>query len=306
MSSVRIIKPVAITDAMLISTSVPEADYAEWAAATSYTVGQRVIRTATGVHKIYENAVAGINATLPELATTGTTPRWLEVQPTNRWACLDNSITTRTTQSGSISYTLMPSQVVNGITLQNVDADSVRVRMIDPAAGTVYDKTTTLGRKPVSGWHPWYYSRRPVSSAVTLTDLPSYYGASIVVDVVKTGGTAAVGMLLMGYPYTIGLGVEYSASVGIKSYSTDTTDVWGNTYLVKRNFAKKASLPILLPNEELDATFDLLASLSGTACLYIGSDTYACMQVFGWFTDFDIVIPYPNVSRCALSIKGLT
>ena len=41
----RYIVPTTITDAMLISSSVAEADYAAWNAATAYTVGNRVIRT---------------------------------------------------------------------------------------------------------------------------------------------------------------------------------------------------------------------------------------------------------------------
>lgn len=300
----RVIKPVAITDAMLISTNVPEADYPAWAAVTSYAVGDRVIRTS--VHKVFENVLAGVDATPPENATTGATPRWLEVQPTNRWACLDNSITTRTTQATSITYTLRPAQVVNGLTLQNVDADSVRVRMVDPTAGAVYDTTVTLGRAPVAGWHPWYFSRRPVADAVVLTDLPNYYGADIIVEVFKATGDAAVGMLLIGYPYTIGMGVEYGARVGITDYSAVTTDTWGNSYFVERSFAKKASFSLVIPNTELDATHTLLASLRATPCLWIGSDRFACTQVFGWAGDFDIVIPYYSHSLCSLDLKGLT
>lgn len=306
MTSALVIKPVAVNDIMLVSTNVPEADYAEWNAATSYTVGTRVIRTTTATHKIYENLIAGVNATPPEDALTGAAPRWLEVQPTNRWACFDNSITTSTVQAGSVSYRITPGQVVNGITLQNVDADSVRIRMIDSVAGPVYDKTITLGRAPVSGWHPWYFSRRPVSDAVVHVDLPSYYGADILIDVTKATGNVSIGMVLMGYPYTIGMGVQYGAKVGITDYSVKTTDTFGNTYFRERSFAKRASFEVVIPNEELDATYTLLASLRATPCLWVGSDRFACTQVFGWAGDFDVVISYHNYSTCSLDLKGLT
>lgn len=306
MSSALVIKPVAINDTMLISTNVAEADHPAWSAATSYTVGDRVIRSTTATHRVYENLIAGTNATPPEDALTGATPRWLEVQPTNRWSCFDNSITTATVQASSVSYRITPGQVVNGITLQNVDADSVRIRMVDPVAGTVYDKTTTLGRVPVSGWHPWYFSRRPVSDAVVHVDLPSYYGADILIDVTKTTGNVSIGMVLMGYPYTIGMGVQYGAKVGITDYSVKTTDTFGNTYFRERSFAKRASFEVVIPNEELDATYTLLASLRATPCLWVGSDRFACTQVFGWAGDFDVVISYHNYSTCSLDLKGLT
>lgn len=305
MSGAMVIKPVAITDSVFVSSNLPEADYTEWSDSHGYSVGDLVIRTVPGTHKVYECLVAGASPITPESSLTGAAPRWLEVQPTNRWACLDTSITTRSVGTGTISYRLRPSQVVNGITLQNVDADSVRIRMLDPTAGTVYDETVTLGRVPVAGWHPWYFSRRPVSDAVVKVDLPNYYGADILVDVTKATGQAAIGMILIGYPYSIGLGVNYGARVGITDYSVKTTDTFGNTYFVERKFAKRATFEVTIPNEELDATYTLLASLRATPCLWIGSDLYASTQVFGWAGDFDIAIPYPYHSVCTLDLKGL-
>ena len=43
----QFITPVQITDAMLVASSIPEADYAAWNAATSYAEGDRVIRAST-------------------------------------------------------------------------------------------------------------------------------------------------------------------------------------------------------------------------------------------------------------------
>jgi len=55
-STLRLVKPVDITDAMLTS-SVPETDHPEWLPTTSYAAGARVIKTAT--HRIYESAAGG-------------------------------------------------------------------------------------------------------------------------------------------------------------------------------------------------------------------------------------------------------
>lgn len=306
MSSLIIIKPVAITESMLLGTDVPEADHAAWNAATSYAVGDRVIRTTAATHAIYENLVAGINATAPEDALTGATPRWLYVSPTNRWKVFDNSNTSQTTQATSLYYRIAPAQVVNALSLQNVVADTVRIRMIDGAT-TVYDRTVTLGRGlGTSAWHPWYFSRRPVSDSVTVTDLPNYYGAEIRIDATKTTGSVSIGVILIGYPYTIGLGVQYGAKIGITDYSRKETDDWGVTSFVERDYAKRASISFTLPNTELDATHTLLASLRATPTLLLGSDAYASLQVYGWVGDFDITIQYANYSECSLDFKGLT
>lgn len=63
-SSLTVVAPLAVTPAMLVSTNVPETDYPEWAAGTTYAKGQRVILAAQ--HKVYESAADG---------NTGTTPR---------------------------------------------------------------------------------------------------------------------------------------------------------------------------------------------------------------------------------------
>ncbi len=49
----KLIAPVVMTDAMLVSSTVPEADYPVWSASLVYGVGTRVIVLAT--HKIYES-----------------------------------------------------------------------------------------------------------------------------------------------------------------------------------------------------------------------------------------------------------
>ena len=43
MTGITIVKPMALTDVMLISTDVPETDYPAYAAGTTYALGARVI-----------------------------------------------------------------------------------------------------------------------------------------------------------------------------------------------------------------------------------------------------------------------
>ena len=103
-----ILVPITITDAMLSSSTIaePAAGETAWNAATSYAVGDRCILTAT--HRVYENLIAGINATSPELALTGATPRWLDYGPTNRWARFDGIVNTASTDTTTFTYVLTP------------------------------------------------------------------------------------------------------------------------------------------------------------------------------------------------------
>ena len=61
----RLIEPFKITDAKLTAHSVPENDHPVWSAATSYAIGNRVIRAQT--HRIYplsKNPAAEVHVTL--------------------------------------------------------------------------------------------------------------------------------------------------------------------------------------------------------------------------------------------------
>jgi hypothetical protein len=41
------------------------------------------------------------------------------------------------------------------------------------------------------------------------------------------------------------------------------------------------------------------------AAVWVGSEEYASMIVYGFYKDFSIEISYPTVSICSLEIEGL-
>ncbi|MCX7172432.1 MAG: carbohydrate-binding protein [Proteobacteria bacterium] len=304
-SNVIVVDPIAITEAMIVSTDVVETDYTAWNGATNYTAGTRCIRTTT--HKIYENAIAGIDATLPEDAVKLTPARWLEVSATNRHKCFDTSNASQTVKAGGFSYRLHPGQVINSVNVLNADVDTVRVRMVDPTYGTVYDYSATLTRELLKpSWSAWHFSRRPRASSVTLHDLPNFYDADILIDVTVASGDASVGVILIGYPYIVGEGMQRGARVGIDDYSKKTTDAWGTANFVEGAWAKKMSFITKVPNTEIDSTELLLASLRAKPSLVIAADAYACTKIFGWIGTFEILIAYSMYSECSLDVKGLT
>lgn len=171
-SALRVVRPVLITPEMLVSTSVPEADYGEWSAGASYSAGDRVIVAAK--HKIYQSAVDANTGNNPAVASKE--PKWLEVGATNRWKAFDKSVSSQTMQASNIGYRLKVGQAVTSLGVLNIrGATALRVRMIDPSFGTVYDRTINLASIPVSaGWYEWFLGERRTPTQALLTDLPSY------------------------------------------------------------------------------------------------------------------------------------
>ncbi len=301
MNPFSVVKPFDITDAMLISTDVPETDYAEWSSGTTYALGDRRIIAAT--HTVWES-LAGSNLNHPPAASP---TWWIEVSKTNRWKLFDTSNSTQTAQATTMTYTLrLGASVTLAAALNLVGVTSMRVRVNDPVYGVVYDVTTDIAPLPVSSsWWEWFFGVRQAKSNVILRDLPAFPNADLSIDF--TGSASlAVGVLLFGQVADWGLGINYGASVGIQDYSRKETNTFGDAVLVQRAFAKRAQFNVTILKAETDYLQQYLAELRATPCLWIGADAYESTYIFGFYKDFDILIAYPEQSDCSITLEGLT
>lgn len=301
MNALKIVVPVTLTDTMLVSSNVPETDYAAWSSGSTYALGDRVILTST--HKVYES-LQGSNTNKDPV----TQPLWwVEVSPTNRWRAFDLSNSTATAQASSISYRITPGRAISAFAALNLTgATSLRLRLVDPTYGTVYDKTTDLTALPaIPLWWGWFFSQRTPPSLSVAVDLPAYPAADLLIDL--TGGASlSVGVFLFGQMREFGLGIEAGARVGITDYSRKETNAFGDTVLVQRAFSKRANFGMTLPKDEVDVTVATLAGLRAVPCLWIGSAQYESTVIYGYYKAFDIAISYPTFSDCTLEIEGLT
>jgi len=301
-TQLAVVRPLAVTPAMLVSSSVPETDYPEWSAGTTYALGQRCIIAAQ--HKVYQST-ADANTGNDPLATVSI--KWVEVGPTNRWKPFDRSVSTQVQQAGGVSYRITPGQAVTSVNLVNITgATSVRVRIIEPGGATVYDATEHLARTPLeAGWWAWFFGGRRIPAQVLLQDLPSYPAADVLIDVTGTSALA-IGGILMGQMRRFSLGVQMGARVGIQDYSSKGRNDFGDVIVVERAFAKRASFSMLLASSEVDALHAFLSDVRATPCLWIASLEYESLAVYGFYKSFDIVISYATYSDCDLELEGLT
>ena len=297
----RVIKSIALTDAMLTAPSVAENDHAAWSSGTTYARGDRVILTST--HKIYESQQAGNTNKNPASERLW----WVEVSPTNRWKMFDLSTTTRTVVDAADYYEITPGQAINALALINISGIlTVRVRLTDPRFGLVYDKTADLTFVPSeSSWYAWFFEPRTEQNQFVVEDIPSYPNATLRIDVTSSG-TAYIGAFIFGSVRSIGLGVQQGARLGIQDYSRKERNEWGDVVLTQRAFAKRVSFQMLVENRELDNTFRLLSELRATPCLWLGSDRLNSLAVFGFYNNFDINIAYATYSDCTIDVEGLT
>ena len=78
------------------------------------------------------------------------------------------------------------------------------------------------------------------------------------------------------------------------------------TSVVERAFAKRMSARVVMQTDALDDVHRTLASIRATPVLWIGSESFESLTVFGFYKEFSIDLAYPTVSYCSLTIEGLT
>jgi len=294
--SARVIKPNALTDAMLVSSTAVES-LPSWSAETSYAINVRVLEG----HRVYQSLVAANQGNLP----SGSPLAWVDVGPSNRWAMFDGAVNTATTASNDLSVT-MDTGLINSIALVGLTGASCRVRVWDAPGGTlVYDSSTYLDAAYVTDAYQYCFEPFVQMTEVVCVDIPPYLMARVQVDV--HGDQVGIGNMVFGMAYVLG-DTQLGAGAGITDYSRKNTDDWGNTTLVQRNYSKRSSLKLQLEQRDLNRVHRVLATLRATACVWIGVDLsgYLPLVVFGYYRDFSIEISYPTYSICSLEIEGLT
>ena len=296
----RVIKSAVTTDAILTSSNIPEDEYPAWVSGTSYTALDKVIYE----HKIYERIVTGTGTTTPDLDQAN----WLDDGYTNRYRMFDNIISSVSSRTGGIEFTLTPNQVINGIALLNVNASTVRVVMNDPVEGVVYDRTKELrSSSNVIDYYSYFFAPLinlgDLDTAIFL-DLPNKPTATITVYVSSGVGLVEVGEVVYGVQSIVGR-TNYGTAIGITSYSRKDTDEFGKVTVVKRKNSKYADYDIDIDNTNLAFVQRLFQDIDSVPCVFIGNPEMEELIVYGFYKDFKATISFPTVSKCTLRVEGL-
>lgn len=296
----RVIKSVVTTDTILTSSNIPEDEYPAWVYGASYTALDKVIYE----HKIYERIVTGVGTTTPDLDQAN----WLDSGYTNRYRMFDNIISSVSSRTGGIEFTLTPNQVINGIALLNVNASTVRVVMNDPLDGVVYDRTKELrSSSNVIDYYSYFFAPLinlgDLDTAIFL-DLPNKPTATITVYVSSGVGLVEVGEVVYGVQSIVGR-TNYGTAIGITSYSRKDTDEFGKVTVVKRKNSKYADYDIDIDNTNLAFVQRLFQDIDSVPCVFIGNPEMEELIVYGFYKDFKATISFPTVSKCTLRVEGL-
>lgn len=299
----RITVPVAITDAMVTATDVPEADYAAWAGGTTYALGDRVIKG----HKIWESAQAGNTGHDPE---TSGSAWWLKVSATNRWRLFDLEQVTSTSKASGMYYELQPGSPINSVHMLGLyDVDSVQLRVYDGATLAYDGGQNASGLLPTeSDWWAYCYGPWTLSDQQHYADLPYIVAPKIRVD--YTGGAAMSTQVLMlgndtvfgtqhGTGVQAGVRIRFDRSSSFKPNEFDIPTMKTSALVATVNFT------LILLSSDVDTLLDFYRDYGSQVCLFNLSDMWRTTQVLGLITSLEPLIHGPVYSEFAFEIRGV-
>jgi hypothetical protein len=297
----RVIKPVSFNATTHLSSSTAAEVYPTWNSTTTYAEDAYVVDT-SGLG-IYQSLIPNNqNNLLTNIQA------WVYVGPSNKYAMFDNTVSTATTASNSLTVVLRPG-AFNSLALLSLVGTQIQVSLkntYEPGGVVVYTKTIDLVSYSTFNWYDYFFAPYETIEELILTNLPQYPNSELTITL-TSGGVLEIGTLVWGTVYDLGA-TQYGLGLGIIDYSKKETDDFGVTTFVERDFSKRISARFLLPNIEINRTQKILSTLRATPSIWIPSTDpkLSSLTVYGFYRDFNIEIPYPEYSYCSLEIEGLT
>jgi hypothetical protein len=306
-----VIRPIAITPAVLTASNIAEPDATlsgEWTetvwAAGTYTIGSRRIMTAT--HKLYE-VVAASTTDAPDVGAKANPQTWIEVSATNKYRAFDAVIDTQATDSTSpITYTFEPAGLCNSFAAFNVSgASEVVVTVTDSVEGVVYTNAVDMTDDTlVIDEYTWAFSPVIFRSQVILLDLPAYNNPQI--DVSFNGDSnVAVGEIVIGNSLTLGSAL-YGTAVETVDFSVYETDDFGNRQVVRRRTADLTEFKVGVMKNRINYVRNVLKDLRGVNCVWVGEGVEDdATLVYGFGRGSRIPIETPTMNEMIITVQGL-
>ena len=305
MSEMKVVPGIEITPARLVLSNLPDADYPAYSSATAYKIGEKVT-----IDRInYEAVVANTNR--HPVTDTVSPAAWLSLGWVNKYRMFNKNIGntwkigTFTSNPELIDFTIRPGKRVNSIGLVGVIAASVRIVMTVPGvADPVYDKTFSMSLKAGGSWYQYYFGQFTTKDNLADFELPPFNNADIRVIVSAPGGTAQVGMMVLGWGKGIGTAV-YGTSLGRKNYSTIKEEFDGSMTITRRGKRRLIDFQVVLPEDQISSMQRTLDPLSETPSLYVGSSELDYTIIVGIFEDLDTGLPTYGRGEYTLRVRSI-
>jgi hypothetical protein len=309
----KIIEPIAITDAVLTNSNIAATTYPPWDAVTNFALDDYVYVAGVAgrsYRTVYQSLIAN-NVGIDPSSDDGT--NWLEIGATDRFKPFDRRISDPAVRASQITYSLTPSSFCDGIAFFGLNAGTVRVQVFDDASPEVeiYDETTDLvDTTEVVDWLSFFFGGVEYDTEAVLTGVPAYSGYRVDITIDASSGNAEVGQIVLGKTQTIGTTLDGTA-IGIEDFSTKERDDFGNhARIVEKPFADTTTYQVAVNSQDARRIKRIIARNRASPAVYFIDQTEAIRgfgtMVYGFFNDFEIPLSSGEKSFMSIEIEGLT
>ena len=239
---------------------------------------------------------------------------WEEVSATNQWAMFDGYVNSQTVNEDSIIVALNVSNV-DHVVLFGVEGTSVDLELWDEdATAMTWSKNIDLvyGSSVVAligDWYEYFFGAYTLQTDISESTGILVQSSVLVVKINQISGEdAKCGTCLPGRAMDIGK-TQYGVSMGMVDYSYRSEDKDTGVVTIEPGYyAKQNSMTVAIGNVFVDHVYKTVVGLRGTPTAWIGnneSTEYESLIVYGFFSDFDVILSGPTKSYASIEIKGL-
>jgi hypothetical protein len=297
----QILVPLAVVDANITASNV--------ALETAWTAGTYTLGTQRRVgERLFEVSAA---STTQEPSDTAT--EWFDAGPANRYAAFDRQVgidkyrvvETKTSNSGSITYTLESLTRIGGIAMFGLQAESIAIVATVSTTGdaanisyTLQDATQYEGSMWRWMFVPASFERKYINFEVNIPQ-----GALIDITITNTADTAKVGTVALGVVSDFGI-VGNGTAKTLKSRSFKKTE--GTlTSLLQRTTSSIVSYKVTLLNYEGDAFWRLMQDIDGIGAVFVASDLYPEFSIYGTLSSANPTTAGVGTSKATIEAEEL-
>lgn len=301
----KMIPVIPITDAMLVSSTVPENDFPAWAAGTTYNASTKgtPVKVIKG-HQIWESVQGGNTGNDPE---DDGSEWWVAMGATNRWRAFDGYIQDKSKQAESLNWVIKPGQINSSVSLFDMQAAEVVITVTHPTLGEIFNETYPLiDNSDVID--AWTYFTLPIARTpnLTVTDMPSYSVAEISITLNNPNTTASVGQITIGQQELLGRTLN-EIPLGIDDYTRLNEDQFGRTTPVIRGYARTATPAVMVDSVRVPYLERRIAEQRGVPTVWAFDTRYGenALAYYGFFRSFSFLYQYSEKTILDLEIRSL-
>lgn len=285
-------------------SNIEDNDYPIWSSATSYTVGQKV--SLDGIN--YEALVA--NSNIPPTTITSP-PTWLNLGWGERWKMFRKRIGnrwqlgTQSTRADNIQTSFMVEGRVDTVGIIGVQGWKVIVTVLDSSNNLVYSSESLMLTHSNGGsWWSYFFGEPVQIQNFAAINIPPVSNPRINIVIDAPGGVASAGLVVVGNSKKIG-NASWGSSTGFDSYSLTKEDEYGNISITPRGSRSWFSYDVVVMNNNVNNTLQILNRLKDTPSLYIGSPRVSSSIIAGRFDRLNLLLSNSTLSEYTLEVRSI-